>query len=454
MNGVRVTSRGQFFANARCVSSGRCTKRASVAGVFRSGFTLIELLVVVTVMLILIVMTVQAVDFAFTQERLKAGARQVQSALSGARDRAIFAAKKNPNARRGIRFLTDENEPRLVTSMIYIGVPDEYWHRGQIRLERVDDVAPFGTADVIIDINGDGVPDQTAVKIVRGDAGCGWYTLKERGLLGLFEDKNLNGVLDAGEDQNGNGLLDIDPARIEIPADSGIWYPVLTHRLTPVNQILELATPYQGLTTTLDNEVIAFQGTGPSTYKLELQARVLPEAQPILLPETVCIDLDGSLVPSLWRPAPGSPQNARYSSHMDILFSPRGVVTGPVAAMGLMQLYVAERKDVQKTIDLLARPPVNSDSAGPLVPGQNQFREDVNENGILDSGEDINGNGLLDEASPIGQQAMVSIFTLTGKVSSYPIDATDILINATQLSGSDGFADSPFRRCQGEVSHQ
>jgi hypothetical protein len=139
---------------------------------------------------------------------------------------------------------------------------------------------------------------------------------------------------------------------------------------------------------------------------------------------------------------------------MDILFSPRGVVTGSTAAMGLLQLYVAERKDVQKTVDLLARPPVNSTSAGPLVPGQNQFREDVNENGVLDPGEDRNGNGLLDEASPIGQQAIVTIFTLTGKVTSYPIDTTDIIINATGTSGSDGYADSPFRNCQRGVSQQ
>lgn len=438
MNGVRVASRSE--------SVGDDDTR-------RSGFTLVELLVVVAVMLILILMTVQVVDFTFTQERLKAGARQVQSALAGARDRAIFAAKSNPKARVGIRFLTDETDPRIVTSMVYIGMPDKLWDRGQIRLERVDDNGD-GVADLVVDINNDGVLE-SAVKIVRGDAATGWFTLKERGLLGLFEDKNLNGVLDAGEDQNGNGLLDIDPARIEIPKDSGIWYPVLTHRLTPVNQILELATPYQESTTTLDNEVIAFQGAGPSTYQLELQPRVLPEAQPILLPETVCIDLDGSLVPSTWRPAPGSPQNARYSSHMDILFSPRGVVTGSVAAMGLVHLYVAERKDVQKTIDVLGRPPVNSNSSGPLVPGQNQFREDLNENGVLDPGEDLNGNGVLDEASPIGQQALISIFTLTGKVSSYQVDTTDVLINATGASGADGYADSPFRSTYvGEVTNQ
>jgi len=452
MNRVRVTS---LMAFRRSVSSAQTHATRSWRGV--GGFTLVELLIVVAVMLILIVMTVQAVDFAFTQERLKAGARQVQSALEGARDRAIFAGKINPQARVGIRFLTDETDPRQITSMIYVGVnvgvPAKPWDRGQIRLERIDNNGD-GVADLVVDINNDGILE-SAVKIVRGDAGTAWYALKERGLLGLFEDRNLNGVLDSGEDQNGNGLLDIDAARIEIPKDSGVWYPVLTHRLTAVNQVLELATPFQESTTTLDNEVIAFQGTGPSTYRLELQPRVLPESQPILLPETVCIDLDGSLVPSSWRPAPGSPQNARYSSRMDILFSPRGVVTGSAAAMGLVHLYVAERKDVQKTVDLLARPPVNSNSAGPLLPGQNQFREDLNENGTLDAGEDFNGNGVLDEASPLGQQAIISIFTLTGKVSSYPVDATDVLINATGLSGSDGYADRPFRSSYvGEVTNQ
>jgi hypothetical protein len=130
---------------------------------------------------------------------------------------------------------------------------------------------------------------------------CNWYTLKERGFLGLFEDKNLNGQLDAGEDQNGNGLLDLDAPRIKIPADdNGSWYTVLTHRLTPVRQELELVTPYRDPGTTPSTEVIAFQGTGPSTYILELPPRVLPEAQPIVLPEGVVIDLDGSQVPASW----------------------------------------------------------------------------------------------------------------------------------------------------------
>ncbi len=259
-----------------CPSSGRSGRERATL-----GFTLIELLVVVTILLILILMTVTAIDFTFTAERIRSASRQVQSALAGARDRAIFA--KEP---RGLRFLVDTDEPRQVTSLIYVG-GSRNWTEGQVRLERLDDnPAPPNTADG---------PD---VRIVRGDASCGWYTLFVRGFLGVFEDRNLNGVLDAGEDQNGNGLLDLDAPRIKIPADdNGSWYTVLTYRLTASNQVLELVTPYRDPGTTPPTEVVAFQGTGPNTYILELPPRILPDAQPILLPEGACIDLDGSGIP-------------------------------------------------------------------------------------------------------------------------------------------------------------
>jgi type II secretory pathway pseudopilin PulG len=403
----------------------------------------VELLVVVVVLLILIVMTVTAIDFAFTSERVRAGARQIQSALEGARDRAIFA--KEP---RGLRFLVEQPDPldssdvrgRIVTSMIYIGAPSN-WSEGQIRLERLDAVNNMsgasgsdGQADVI-DTDGNGTPDGTMVKIVRGNDQCGWYTLYQRGFLGLFEDRNLNGVLDTGEDVNGNGFLDLDAPRIKIPADdNGSWYTVFVHtqpgdpyQMRADNQVLELITPYRDPGTTPPNDVLAYQGVGPNTYILELPPRVLPEAQPILLPDTVCIDLDGSVVPASWRPGDGAGLAVPYSSHMDILFSPRGVVTGPAAAFGLMHLYVAERKDVEALTTTVGvapsgmRPPINSDPTslarvpGQIVPGENQFTPE----------------------RPVGHRALVSIFTQTGKVSSHPLDATD--------GDNDGYADNPFR---------
>jgi prepilin-type N-terminal cleavage/methylation domain-containing protein len=421
----------------------------------RAGFTLVELLVVVAVLLILIVMTVTAIDFAFTSERVRAGARQIQSALEGARDRAIFA--KEP---RGLRLLVEQPNPsdssdvrgRIVTSMIYIGAPSN-WSEGQIRLERLDnnsdgvadteDSNGNGSLDPGEDANGNGVLDTQQVKIVRGNDQCGWYALKQRGFLGLFEDRNLNGTLDPGEDVNGNGLLDLDAPRIKIPADdNGSWYTVLVHNsgpynLTATNQVLELITPYRDPGTTPPSDVLAFGIGGPNTYILELPPRVLPEAQPILLPDGVCIDLDGSDVPSSWRPGDGAGRAVPYSSHMDILFSPRGVVTGPIAAFGLMHLYIAERKDVEALTTTVGvspggmRPPINSDPTSlqripaRIVPGNNQFSPE----------------------QPVGHRAIVSIFTQTGKVSSFVLDATD--------NDNDGYADNPFRHAtQGEITGQ
>lgn len=431
MNRLRVTSRSKFVASDPCER--------------RSGFTLVELLVVVTVLLILMVMTVTAIDFTFTSERIRSATRQVQSALEGARDRAIFAKEE-----RGLRLLVEQGEdrngngsldpgedlngngsldsgnPRIVTSMIYVRKLTGNWSHGQIRLERVDD-------------NGDGTADTPEIRIVRGSADCGWYTLKERGFLGVFEpDWNNNGILEPSEDLNGNGIRDLDTPRLRIPAGKeGQWHVVLTHRLTAVNQVLELIPAYKGRGTAQETQVVAFLGTGPTTYELELQARVSPDAQPILLPEGVCIDLDASDVPSNWRPGPGTGQTASYSPHMDIFFSPRGTVSWPpeVAAKGLIHLYLAERKDVIHAVDIglevggtpTPRLPVNNVAgATARVPDGNQFNAD----------------------EPIGQRKLITVFTQTGKVSSHEIDPTP-------KTTPDGTAADPFRYAtQGEAQSQ
>jgi prepilin-type N-terminal cleavage/methylation domain-containing protein len=419
----------------------------------RGGFTLVELLVVVALILILITITVVSIDYGFNSERIRSGARQLQSALEGARDRAIFA--KEP---RGLRLLVDPTEPRMVSSLIYIGA-SKSWSKGQIRLERMDfeeDTNGNGQLDSGEDTNsngrldGNGIADGPEVLIVRGDSGCGWSTLKDRGYLGVYEDLNFNRQLDPGEDQNGNGLLDLDAPRIKIPADdNGSWYTVLSHRLTPTSQVLQLVTPYRDPGTTPPTEVIAFQGTGPNTYILELPPRILPDAQPILLPEGVVIDLDASDIPFEWRPTRGEDANGNglldsgedtngngvlnvgtYSGHMDIMFSPRGVITGSLAARGLLHLYLGETKDVVKTVDLgvwtssgaaSRRFPRYADVSTPLVPG----------------GGSPGAYGTFGpEEGEIGQRLLTTIFTQTGKVSTHPVNAVD--------SDGDGFADAPF----------
>ena len=477
MDRVRVTSRGRSLT-LRVGTRLVCQRPDSESQATKfSGFTLVELLVVVALMLILIAITVATIDYGFNSERVRSGARQLQSALEGARDRAIFA--KEP---RGLRLLVDSSEPRMVRSLIYIGA-EKNWSEGQIQLERMDfeeDANGNGQLDGGEDTNsngrldGNGIADGPEVLIVRGDSTCGWSTLKDRGFLGVYEDLNFNRQLDPGEDQNGNGLLDLDAPRIKIPAnDNGLWYTVLSHRLSPTNQILQLVTPYRDSGTTPVTSVIAFQTSGPSTYLLELLPRILPDAQPILLPEGVVIDLDASDIPTEWRPTRGEDTNGdglltagedangngvlnvgTYSGRMDIMFSPQGVVTGSLAARGLLHLYLGESKDVVKTVDLgvwtststsgARRPPRYADASTPLVPGPGPPSEDINNNSNLDSGEDKNGNGFLDpaygvfgrEEGEIGQRLLTTIFTQTGKVSTHPVNAVD--------GDGDGFADAPF----------
>lgn len=380
----------------------------------RAGFTIVELLIVVSILLLLTTFTVVAVDFTFEAERVSSGARQVQSLLSGARDRAIRARKAI-----GVRFVVDQDPAngRTVSSMIYVG-GTELYSLGHITLKRLD-------------LNNDGAVDgaDTRILIVEGDEQTRWEKLRLRGLLGVYEDRNGNDILDPGEDTNGNGVLDRETPRIKIPGDkNGTWYRVRTDLLGntlyppgPVRRSLFLVREFRDPGTTAPTDVIAFEGSGYSTYQLELPPRVLPDADPVLLPEGVVIDLDASSIPTNWRPAAGG-HAIPCSSRMDLMFSPRGTIVGAPAGLGMLHFYICRKSDIQLVTDA-GRIPVNG-TALPIVPGPAMI-EDQNGNGSRDAGEpDLNGNGLLDEVT-IGDRSLVSVFTSTGKVASYPINPRD-----------------------------
>lgn len=373
----------------------------------RHGFTLVELLIVITIIVIILGMTLATIDYSRNGDKVSAGARQVQSFLAGARNRAMYADEI-----RGVRlFLEQDLGPagaatRTVTTMAYIA-PGGYWaapkDSSQIYLERSDG-------------NGDGDFDDEDfdhVNIIRGIDNPGWWNLKRRGML-------------------------FDGMRIRIPAGTGDWYPISVGNDTtnptlditvapPDEQILFLQIPFANAGNSSSNPQ---RIPGTYTYEIELPTRLLPQ-DPAILPEDVVIDLDGSKVPASWRPSPST--GFVHSGYMDILFSPRGNIIGDAAGSGVMHLYLCDRED---SLFLKEEWLANSGLALESWVASNNYFIPL----------DVLNGGEYGGSSPAGQyivkdRRLVSLFTQTGVIKSFQVNAFE---GSAVLPGNPGFAGDPF----------
>jgi len=394
----------------------------------RRGFTLIELLIVVTLLLLLTGMTVVAIDFTFQAERVKSGARQVQSLLTGARDRAIALRKPC-----GVRFFLEDDDlnGRRVTSMAYILEADP-WKDGTVVLERIDDVAPFEEAD------------SSDVAIVKGSPNTLWSTLMLRGYMEGFEDINLNHQLDVGEDTNFDQRLDTQNPKIRIieksPRDANPWYSVLTHRISPGTNELQIIGGYEGGISKPFPSVQAHETGRRLDYELKMPPRILPDADLVQLPAGVVIDLDASKVPDAWRPEIGAGYERPYRKRLDIMFSPQGTVMEGSTGLIHLVLMLREDADLMVRSDFTdRRAPVNL-----LPPSTSKDKTSFKkERSVLVEGHP----NLPPDAKVGGDVSLVTIYTRTGKVASPLVDVTD--------ANSDGWADDPFRfAVRGEVTNQ
>lgn len=360
----------------------------------RSGFTLVELMMVIGLVLLIAVMTASAINLSVSGDKVRGGARQVQSYLAGARDRAIYS-----KAPRGVRFLLDSTNNRTVSSMVYIA-PTEDWTQGSIQLEWDTSVVP------------------PLVRVVRGfDNSSG--IINPTGWLGLYQQ----------------GLLK-DGQRIRIPNDNtGEWYSIDTSLMVSASPDgsdglnppkLILTTPYaRPGTTDPTTTVPAFSpGQGPTTYRLELPATVLANQEPVLLPKGCVIHLDrcstdpeqfnagtlatgrGNKLPSGWRKPTTTADTSGfdYTSQMDVMFSPRGVVIGPAAQAGIIHFYLGDQKDAD-----LDRLYWSTTSSYPTFSAPEY-------------------GAWADPMSPNyerGDKLILTVFTRTGAVSTHPIHPTD-----------------------------
>lgn len=409
----------------------------------RCGFTLTELLIVIVIMLILATMTMSAVNLSVNNDKVRAAARQVQSALAGARDRAIYA--KEP---RGLRFLLDPTNNRTVSSVIYIQ-PTPPWTQGQIQLERLD-------------VNNDAIADEFAVTpqplatVVRG-----------------FDNdpNNPNATPTNWNDLIQQGLLTTG-ARIKIPNDpTGTWYTITTELLpnATASGVLPYYPPRLHLTTSYLNsptntngqQINAFISGGPMTYMLELPNGVLPGADALTLPKGAVIHLDrcttvrgtpgtagyingmeqqdaaslagipapghryyrGDRLPQDWTKLPttvGDTSGFDYTTNMDIMYSPRGVVIGNAAGRGIIELYIADQKDADRDRSYWQNPGTYPTDSPP-------------EYGAW---TDASGKGY-----ERGDKVVVTIFTRTGHVLTGSI-APDTIVAGSQYRDPFKFAEN------------
>src|SRR5262245_54836104 len=229
----------------------------------RSGFTLVEMLVVIAIILILAGLVLAVFNTGRSSDRLRSAARIGQSALLGAKDRALHAKDL-----RGVRLTRDLTDSSLINGFVYLQpLPPLIYPANSIQLERLD-------------MNGDGNADFADVVIVRGfdtsSTGPPPQNVPPAGVLPVdwFAKKAI--------------LPSI--GRILI---SGQWFTFYQDQNAPYvlaqgNEVLHLQTPFTGTATvpftgTADAIACPTTNTTTSGCTIQLGNDLLPFHQPIPL---------------------------------------------------------------------------------------------------------------------------------------------------------------------------
>ncbi len=270
----------------------------------RAAFTLVEMLVVITIMLVMMGVTVAVINVSVEGERIRSGARQVQSYLAGARDRATFAGRPC-----GVRFFLDTLDSTIVRSMVYIQVPED-WQRGSftVAVNQLGNQTDLSSSLLVEELqNGATTTEWLSIDfllntnlirkpkiMIQGH----WYTVVGKGNLTLPGQNNL------------------------------------------VQRYLTIRPPFRGSVGTRVAE---------GEYRLQLQPAFMPGQEPVLLPAGVAIDLDqcrrtngsafAETLPPSWYTTSG------YLPALDVLFSPNGTVVGPEASKGVIHLLINDVTD-------------------------------------------------------------------------------------------------------------
>ena len=361
----------------------------------RSAFTLVELLVVITILLILSTLVFAVFNTGRSSDRLRSAARIAQSAFLGAKDRALHAKDL-----RGIRLTRDATNTSLVNGFVFIqSLGNLSYATGSIQLERLD-------------MDNNGFADSSDVLVIRGNSAPTTPTVDFDVKTAFFSS----------------------PARIRIPSQTGQWYTFSTtttgpYALSASNECLLLQSSFSGTPDQIMPNVVAYlkSNTVTSSCDIQLLNDLLPFHQPITLSSAVVIDL---------RFSSANVQSLATNSNIDVMFSPRGAVSGYIAGLGPMHFLLRDLKDATATANFqIQDASSNNVACGGLIVGP-----DVRASTAVGywGTQDPNQNDRL----------ILTVFPQTGLVQIFEIDPTDKVNNYTGAATPDGLADNLFNFAQ------
>jgi prepilin-type N-terminal cleavage/methylation domain-containing protein len=347
----------------------------------RSAFTLVELLVVIVILLIVASLAF-AVFKGNSTDKLRSAARIAQSAFLGAKDRALHAREL-----RGVRLTRDTTDPTLANGFVYL------------------QPLPIQTTG-----NLPGQPNLNNITVTRPNLASG-NTDATQILISLPQ-----GQIWYQQDQS--AVWPPGTMQVRIPAQSGQWLNLARIQNTPPywgtmnagNLQLTLQVPYQG-GHIYPPDVNAINNYDiNASIDIQLGNEVLPFHQPIPLPSGVVIDLKfcSTNVQSL----AGIGTGVNY--FVDIMFSPRGSVSGYLSGLGPLHFLLRDLKDATAGVNPLAVG--NSTSTNPDL--------------------------------STGDRLILTVFPQTGLVQVFEIDPTDKWTSGTTAGPPDGLADNIFNFAQ------
>ena len=447
----------------------------------RRGFTLIELLIAITIFLLVSAVTIAAVQgFRTSGQTVDGAARQVQSYLSGARDRAVLSTKSANGARnRGVRFLPDTNLVAVdgggnntlfaCRAMQYVESAGTYPPNAQRRssfsprlemlflagddpntdpVERLELLPPafvnVGGVQVAFpwgDHPAGPAPARSHTVEAGERPGAGVNNALSAGLTDAWTTTGLNRVFKAGLLGERIGTTNRFLTRVRVPAD-GPWVTaaILAAGNDPLEQDLRLAgigrvflltdggsvTPaeYNAAEPVPGNPSDIEYQSAQRGYAFEL--RVVPMAGEAVrpLPAGTAIDLHAAArfgaIPSAWRAALTGGGGA-----MDLMFDPSGQVAGDLAAGGVVHLPIVSDEDLD----------VNG-NAGPFPARSFLPLGYVGTNPDAAPAFDA-GAGVYGGRGKLGEELIVSVNTQTGTINVSSVDTVD--------EDGNGLADDPFR---------